>query len=170
MTVAGSAKIPVTRGWTKVDAKVRDSRKFRFVNTHLEAFDDETQRPSIRAKQAGELVAPGGPAVSGLPVVLVCDCNSNDPGVQPGDEQAFQALAGAGFVKRDTSNPLSCCLNDPNLVGGAPSDWDHKVDHVLTDAPKKVKRKRSNVSGIGTANGLWPSDHAGVFSALKIKR
>ena len=59
--VAGSTEISVTRGWTSVDAKVRGSKKFHFVNTHLEAFDNEAEYPSIRAQQAAELVAPGRP-------------------------------------------------------------------------------------------------------------
>ncbi len=50
-------EVKVLRGWTALDAKVRGSGKFRFVNTHLEAFDDSNQVPSIRAQQAAELVA-----------------------------------------------------------------------------------------------------------------
>ncbi len=59
VTVSG-VNLAVTRGWTAVDAKVRGSHQFRFVNTHLEAFDDANQVPSVRALQAAELVAPGG--------------------------------------------------------------------------------------------------------------
>src|SRR4051812_25195652 len=33
--------VDVTRGWTAVDASVGKSRTFRFVNTHLEAFDNQ---------------------------------------------------------------------------------------------------------------------------------
>src|SRR3954454_2238329 len=76
VTVSG-IPISVTRGWTSVDAVVGHSRPIHFVNTHLEAFDDETQHPSIRSQQAGELVAPGGPARSTLPVILVGDLNSD---------------------------------------------------------------------------------------------
>ena len=168
VTVSG-AKIRVNRGWNRIDARVRDSRRFRFVNTHLEAYDSETQRPSIRAKQAAQLVGPGGPASSRLPVVLVGDLNSNDPGVKPGDEQAFQAVAAAGFVRRSTSRP-SCCLSDSELVGGSLADLNHTVDFVLTDTPRKVRLKRSARALPAKVGGIWSGDHAGIFSALKIKR
>jgi endonuclease/exonuclease/phosphatase family metal-dependent hydrolase len=171
VTAAGVVPIEVTRGWTTVDAKVHKSRWFHFVNTHLEAFDDETQVPSIRAQQAGELIATGGPARSTLPVILVGDLNSDrDTEVQPGDAQAYNVIAGAGFVNRDTSNPLSCCLSDPNLVGGSLADFDHKVDHVMTSSPNLVELQRSVVVGLGKVNGLFPSDHAGIASKLRIKR
>lgn len=171
VTVSG-IPIAVTRGWTTVDAKVKKSRWFHFVNTHLEAFDDETQVPSIRAQQASELVAPGGPARAfPLPVILVGDLNSDTATeVQPGDAQAHQVMLGAGFVNRDTSNPLSCCLGDPNLVGGSLANFDHKVDHVMTSSPNIVKLKRSRVFGLGKVNGLFPSDHAGIASWLRVKR
>src|SRR6185436_8695519 len=129
-------KVPVTRGWTATDAKVRGSHWFRFVNTHLEAFDPAFLVPSIRALQAAELVAPGGPATSTLPVVLVGDLNSDDDTVSPGDQQAYRVLLEAGMVERSTNDPLSCCLNSPLLAegaGGSIADFDHQVDHVMTD-------------------------------------
>jgi endonuclease/exonuclease/phosphatase family metal-dependent hydrolase len=171
VTVSG-IPIAVTRGWTTVDAKVKHSRWFHFVNTHLEAFDDESVVPSIRAQQAGELVAPGGPARAfPLPVILVGDLNSDrDTEVQPGDAQAYNVMAGAGFVNRDTSNPLSCCLSDPNLVGGSLADFDHKVDHVMTSSPNLVQLQRAVVVGLGKVNGLFPSDHAGIVSTLRVTR
>lgn len=171
VTVSG-IPIDVTRGWTTVDARVKKSRTFHFVNTHLEAFDDESQTPSIRAQQASELVAPGGPARAfPLPVILVGDLNSDrDTEVQPGDAQAYNVMRGAGFVNRDTSNPLSCCLSDPNLVGGSLADFDHKVDHIMTSSPNLVTRQRSRVVGLGKVNGLFPSDHAGIASWLRLKR
>ena len=60
--------VPVTRGWVSVDAtakagkgKQKVTKKFHFVDTHFEAFDDETQHPSIRALQAQELSEGSGP-------------------------------------------------------------------------------------------------------------
>jgi endonuclease/exonuclease/phosphatase family metal-dependent hydrolase len=168
-TISG-VKITVTRGWTAIDAKVRGSHLFRFVNTHLEAFDDAAQVPSIRALQAGELVAPGGPATSKLPVVLVGDLNSDDDTVEPGDRQAYETLVAAGMRERSTDTPLSCCLKSSLLAvgsGGSVSDFDHQVDHVMTRDPNEVKLKASYVTGRQPVNGFWDSDHAGLFSALR---
>jgi endonuclease/exonuclease/phosphatase family metal-dependent hydrolase len=172
VTVSG-VSLAVTRGWTAIDAKVRGSKPFRFVNTHLEAFDDENQVPSIRALQAQELVAAGGPATTKLPVVLLGDLNSDDDTVATGDQQAYRALLAAGMRNRSTNDPLSCCLKSSLLAegaGGSVSDFDHQVDHVLTRDPKKVKLKASSVTGIQPVNGYWSSDHAGVFSSLTFKK
>ena len=163
--------ITVTRGWTAIDVKVRGSHLFRFVNTHLEAFDPASEVPSIRARQAAELVAPGGPATSKkLPVVLVGDLNSDDDTVEPGDRQAYETLVAAGMRERSTNDPLGCCLKSSLLAvgaGGAVSDFDHQVDHVMTRDPKEVKLKASYVTGRQPVNGFWDSDHAGLFSALR---
>ena len=170
--VAGSKEISVTRGWTSVDATVRGSRKLHFVNTHLEAFDPETQVPSIRAQQASELVAAGGPATSGLPVILLGDLNSDvKTEVKPGDGQAYRVLLGAGFRERATDKPTGCCINSSyDLRTGSAAEMDHKVDHVMTDTPKKVKLVSSAVTGRQKQNGYWDSDHAGLFSSLLIQR
>jgi endonuclease/exonuclease/phosphatase family metal-dependent hydrolase len=172
VTVSG-VKLAVTRGWVAIDAKVRGSHTFRFVNTHLESFDPATQVPSIRALQAGELVAPGGPATTSLPVVLVGDLNSDDDTVEPGDQQAYRTLLGAGMRERSTNTPLGCCLNSSLLAvgaGGSVADFNHQVDHVMTRDPKEIKLKSSAVTGRQPVNGFWDSDHAGLFSALYFKR
>jgi endonuclease/exonuclease/phosphatase family metal-dependent hydrolase len=166
------AKVIVTRGWASVDATVRGSTPFHFVDTHLESFDPQTVVPSIRAQQAAELVAPGGPATSDLPVVLVGDLNSDTKTeVQPGDGQAYRVLVKAGMRERSTYKPLGCCLATPLLPvadGGAASQFDHKVDHIMTRDPKQVKEVNSSVTGRSPQNGFWDSDHAGLFSTLKI--
>jgi endonuclease/exonuclease/phosphatase family metal-dependent hydrolase len=126
--------------------------------------------PSIRALQAGELVAPGGPATTSLPVVLLGDLNSDDDTVEPGDQQAYRTLLGAGMRERSTNNPLSCCLKSSLLAlgaGGSVADFDHQVDHVMTRDPKDVKLKTSSVTGRQPVNGFWSSDHAGLVSALR---
>jgi endonuclease/exonuclease/phosphatase family metal-dependent hydrolase len=172
--------VNVTRGWTAIDVKAR-GRSFHFVNTHLEAFDSSGSnttnqgttlgRGDIRAAQASQLVGPGGAANSTRPVILLGDMNSDDDTVQPnGDRNAYMALTAGGFTERSTANPLSCCLNDPFLVGGPNSinDFDHQVDHVLANKGK-IKFVKGFVDGRAPVNGLFPSDHAAVTSVLKIK-
>jgi endonuclease/exonuclease/phosphatase family metal-dependent hydrolase len=175
-------EIDVTRGWTSVDAKLRNAPKLRFVNTHLEAFDNQpsnhtnqdTDVPNgaVRWAQAKELVANGGPATGSLPVILLGDLNSDvRTAIKPGDGSAHRSLRNAGFVQRDTYNPLSCCLNASVLTaggGGSVSDFDHKVDHVMTDAPTRVNLVRSTVTGRFPVNGFWSCDHAGIASALGV--
>lgn len=164
------SQVPVTRGWVDTDARVRGSGWFRFVDTHLESFDPAALVPSFRAKQAAELVAPGGPATSRLPVVLVGDLNSDDDTVEPGDRQAYETLTAAGMVERSTNSPLGCCLDSSLLAegaGGSVADFDHQVDHIMTRNPSEIGLQSSAVTGLFPVNGFWDSDHAGLFSALR---
>jgi hypothetical protein len=163
--IFGGNTLTIKRGWTATDAKVRGSHPFRFVNTHLEAFE-----PNVRAAQAAELVAPGGPATSDLPVVLLGDLNSDDDTVEGADRLAYEVLLAAGMVERSTDDPLSCCLNSSLLAvdkGGSEADFDHQVDHIMTRDPEVVTLQSSSVSGIQPVNGFWNSDHAGLISALR---
>jgi endonuclease/exonuclease/phosphatase family metal-dependent hydrolase len=167
-TVSG-IPVPVTRGWVSVDAKVRGSRLFHFVDTHLEAFENDAKE-----KQAKELIKRGGPARSKLPVLLVGDLNSDDNTVSAtnGDRKAYNALKRFGFRDRATENPMSCCIDSDILTDnlGSVSDFDHHIDHILTDTPNKVRKISAAVTGRQPANGYWDSDHAGVFSKLRIFR
>jgi endonuclease/exonuclease/phosphatase family metal-dependent hydrolase len=173
--------VDVTRGWTNIDARVGGSGWFRFVDTHLEAFDNQQSNHTnqntdvgngqVRLAQAQQLVAPGGPATGPLPVVLVGDLNSDvKTAIKPGDGKANQALLQSGFRERSTSDPLSCCLNTAVLTypggGGQVSDFDHKVDHIMTNDPQHVGLVNSAVTGRQPINGFWDSDHAGLFSTL----
>jgi hypothetical protein len=167
--IAGLLTVRVIRGWAQVDVRVGAGPKFRFINTHLEAFGD----PTIRRDQARELVRRGGPARTQLPVILLGDLNSDDDTVQGGDRLAYAALVNrGGFRNRSTDDPLSCCLGSEFLArdgGGSRSDFDHQVDHVLTNAPNEVELVNSSVTGLWPVNGFWNSDHAGVFSELRFR-
>lgn len=166
-------QFPITRGWVSTDAKVRGSHWFRFVDTHLEAYGPGT----LRAAQAQELVAPGGPATSSLPVVLVGDLNSDDDTVAGEDRLAYEALLAAGMVERSTNEPLGCCLNSSLLgvkaaeeAGAGIADFNHQVDHVMTRNPSQISLVSSAVTGLLPVHGFWDSDHAGLFSALRFVR
>jgi endonuclease/exonuclease/phosphatase family metal-dependent hydrolase len=167
VTVGGVVTIPVTRGWASLEAKVGRSGWFKFTDTHFEAFDDGTETPSIRQLQATELGEPGGYADSRRPTVLVGDLNSDDNTVAANDQKAYNALLGFGWRPRSTENPMSCCV--PDLFTSPPSEFDHHIDHVMTNSPKQVKLLSSSVTGRQQVNGIYPSDHAGVFSKLRIK-
>ena len=163
-TIGGLITIPVDRGWASVEARIK-GRKFRFVDTHLEAFGD----PTIREAQAKELTK--GPLDTRRQLILVGDLNSglarhNEP-ERPGDDLAFKALAGFGM--HDNGAVQSCCydsLFDPAAA------FDHTVDHVLTKP--RLATRRARVTGddpaARTPSGLWPSDHGGVVSTLRLRR
>lgn len=146
---------------------------------------------SIRCSQAKELFETAiGPST--LPVIAVGDFNSDDdsvidpdcpdaentPGSLPpyngglcGDTFAYNALAALGMRDVSTSDPWSCCVKSDMLAAGngSRSDFDHHIDHVLTRESDKVKMLKSSVSGLEPVNGYWDSDHAGVYSKLRIQ-
>jgi hypothetical protein len=151
------------RGWVSTQANVGGT-KFRFVDTHLEAFGD----PAIREAQAQELVS--GPAKSGKDVVLVGDMNS-DKDDTGGNEGAYNVIRKAGFVERQVKGGTSGhddSLNIPNDQG----EFKRTIDFVFVNNKKiKLDKSRSEIVGrddpsLMTPSGLWPSDHAGVVSSL----
>ncbi len=152
--------ITVWRGWAAADVDVRGT-EFRFVNTHLEAFNN-----TAKLAQAEELVAgigdvaggtqddigPANPAGTDLPVVLVGDLNSDDEIVEtlgdtPGhqaDELPYAAIVDAGLEERSydglntdgIDEQYSCCFNDEYIAeepAVALDDIDHTVDHVMVE-------------------------------------
>jgi endonuclease/exonuclease/phosphatase family metal-dependent hydrolase len=162
-TNIGGVTVVADRGWVSTQAKVGDA-KFRFVNTHLEAFGD----PSIRAAQARELVK--GPAKSKKDVVLVGDMNS-DKDDTGGHEGAYNVIRKAGFVERQIKGGTSGhdeSLTNPNDQ----NEFDRTIDFVFVNNRKiKLDKKDSAIVGRDdpsqrTPSGLWPSDHAGVLSSL----
>ena len=185
----GGFPVDVTRGWTRVNASVKPTSKlsatptFRFVNTHLEAFDNQATNHTnqgtdvgngeVREAQAKELIANGGPATAAVPVILVGDLNSDiKTPLKPGDQLADRAVRDAGFRERSTYKPLSCCLHADVLAVGSGahvSQFDHKVDHVMTDDPAHLVLDSSWITGRYPHNGFWDSDHAGTFSALDFR-
>jgi endonuclease/exonuclease/phosphatase family metal-dependent hydrolase len=179
--LAGFLNVDVTRGWTALDARV-GGKKVHVVNSHFEAFDSAASntgsdgltypKGGIREAQAKQLIAPGGPSTSKLPTILLGDFNSDSPvhgdQVDPGDALAFRALLAGGWSERAiTPPPFGCCIQDPNLSNPAAVGVDHRVDHIMSNG-KKVRFKKGGVTTT-FANGLWSSDHFGVWSRLQVK-
>ena len=159
--------LTVRASWVAADVTV-NKRRFDFVTTHLEPFN-----PVVRAAQARELVAAGGPAgPSEDPVVLVGDLNS-DPADSSPHGDAFDVLAGAGFADTWTQANGSApgythgfgeLLNDPDTSG-----FDTRIDHVLTrgaEAPASKAKLVGLDADNRTPTGLWPSDHAGLVTTV----
>jgi endonuclease/exonuclease/phosphatase family metal-dependent hydrolase len=179
--VGGALNVDVTRGWAAVDAKV-NGKKVHVVDSHLEAFDSASSntgsdgqtypKGGIREAQAKQLIAPGGPVTSKLPTVLVGDFNSDSPvngdQVDPGDALAYRALLAGGWSERAlTPPPFGCCLQDPNLNDPSTTGITHRVDHIMSNS-KKIRFKKGALTTT-YANGLWSSDHFGVWSRLQVK-
>jgi endonuclease/exonuclease/phosphatase family metal-dependent hydrolase len=156
-----------TRGWAAVDVRFRGKR-FRFVNTHLEAFLDAT-----REEQARELIARRGPLRGKRQYIVVGDFNS-DPNGTESPSAAFDILDGFGLVDtwpRRFGPGFSCCLNNSNARDTNAAGFDHRIDLILTKP--KLRAIRGQVVGDElrdrAPNGLWPSDHAGVVMKLRLR-
>lgn len=159
----------IERGWGYVDVRVRN-REFRFVNSHFEAFDDHPVlgREFIRVQQAAELLA--GPLDTDLPVVLVGDFNSN----AEADGLAYGILTGPGgfedaWSTANRGDPGLTCCHDADLRNGE-VDLRSRIDLILVRDGVRVRElERVGVDpAMRTADGLWPSDHAGVVGRVMI--
>jgi endonuclease/exonuclease/phosphatase family metal-dependent hydrolase len=155
------------RGWTAVDVRFKGKR-FRFVNTHLEAATDAT-----REAQARELIGRGGPLRGKRQYIVVGDFNS-DPQDRESDVGAFNILSDFGLVDtwpRRFGPGFSCCLADSGARDPNADAFDHRIDLIL--AKPKLRAIRGQVVGDElrdrAPNGLWPSDHAGVVTRLRLR-
>jgi endonuclease/exonuclease/phosphatase family metal-dependent hydrolase len=179
--VGGVLNVDVTRGWAATDVKL-NGRKVHVVDSHFEAFDSAASntgsdgqtypKGGIREAQAKQLIGPGGPAISKLPTLLIGDFNSDSPvhgdQVDPGDALAYRALLAGGWSERAfTPPPFGCCIADANLSDPSNAGVTHRVDHIMSNN-KKIKFQKGGLTTT-YANGLWSSDHYGVWSRLQIK-
>ena len=155
--------VTAKRGWVLADATV-GGRTFRVVTTHLESFNDASQ-----VAQGKELVAPGGPATTNLPTVLLGDLNSRADGT--GTPTHANLLADGFQDAWPQAHPgdvgLTCCHGDDLRDVGGP--FYSRIDYVLMQ-----NGFRAVAAGIvgeeprDRLNGLWPSDHAGLWARLRL--
>lgn len=156
--------VPVKRAYVTVDVKVR-GRPVRVVATHL-----ETLAEPIRHGQAQELLA--GPLATTLPVVALGDFNTDAALAVP--EPTYSTLTGAGLTDAwEALHP-----SDPGFTWGQDARLDNEVskhfqriDLVLFRG-EGLTATRAELFGDSEADridGLWPSDHAGVFVEFVIE-
>lgn len=161
--------IVIPQGWVAADATVR-GRTTRVVSTHLEPLSSAVQQA-----QAAELLA--GPLDTTLPTVLLGDLNSAAGGVGavPGrtDTPTYGQLLAAGFTDawtaRHHKDPGFTCCQAADLRN-ATSMLSQRIDYVLfRNGFKALSSHRTGAEPDDrTPSGLWPSDHAGLWSRLHI--
>jgi endonuclease/exonuclease/phosphatase family metal-dependent hydrolase len=154
--------VTAKRGYVYADA-IKNGRTFRVITTHLESFSDGSQ-----VLQGAELATTAGSTK--LPTVLLGDLNSRADGT---GTPTYSNLLKAGF--RDAwpeAHPndvgLTCCHGDDLRELGGP--FYSRIDYVLLK-----NGFRAVAAGIvgedprDRVNGLWPSDHAGVWARLQLR-
>ena len=148
------------RGYTWVDATV-DDVDFTFVNTHLE-ISAGGQLVIFQTAQVKELVERFG---GSTPVVAVGDFNTK-PGEQPyinltqAFTDAWPLLGGA--------DSLTCCQNEVLTTTRELYSRIDLIVHAGAVAPLSGEVVGNELAD-RTASGLWPSDHAGVVTTLRIE-
>jgi endonuclease/exonuclease/phosphatase family metal-dependent hydrolase len=158
-------EVTVLRGWNSIDVRKvgHDKSRFRFVNTHLESFFAGT-----RTAQATELMDASGAVDTSLPVILLGDLNS-DPAAPVADAAAYNVITDAGFADRGVE--LNTCCFGESITDPPPADFGSRIDHVLSRGA--VTELTSRLVGVKpelrTNTGLWPTDHGGVVSRLKVR-
>ena len=149
------------RGWVSADATIAGTT-FRVIATHLESYDRATQEA-----QSEEILS--GPARTELPVVLLGDLNSLPDG---STTATYANLVAGGFDDAWTraypdAPGLTCCHGeDLRLVGGA---FTERIDYVLMRGGFEAVRGAVTGEAESTRlDGLWPSDHGGVWLTLRL--
>jgi endonuclease/exonuclease/phosphatase family metal-dependent hydrolase len=146
----------IARGWGWVDAVV-DGRPFRFVDTHIEAFDEAT-----RDNDRDELLAVIGDP--GVPVIVVGDFNSPPQAVGMPTEYADAWLA----ARNDPAGGFTWG-QAPDL-SNAESGMRQRIDYVFVrDVDVLGCRVVGDAQSDRTGSArLWPSDHACVVADLSL--
>lgn len=169
--------LEVTRGWVSATVE-QDDETYHFVVTHLETQGSPAPGDPIRAvhnAQAAELAG----VLSALEgnVVLMGDLNS-DALADPSERSwtpTYDNLVDAGFIDVWGEAPpagrgdgATCCL--------APDrDLEERIDFVMVRHADSGDRDEGRHRGfyrsdvVNTApiaEGLWPSDHAGLFATI----
>ncbi len=159
-TAVGNA--PSKRGWTAVDATVGGS-KFRFVNTHLEAYG-----AGFRTGQVNELLAAGGPlADASQTTILLGDLNSGPTSTPP---DGFGLLSGAGFTDVFGDSTDVRTFGRDELLDK--QDDNSFIDHVMYRPMANFTVKSKKVIGNNPFQKKipkWSSDHNGVVARLTVK-
>ena len=156
--------LPLPRAWVSVDATF-NGKAFRFIGTHLESAD-----ATLRRLQGLELRS--GPATTIMPVVIAMDSNAQAAPLPL--DATYVDFIGAGYEDAwPASAPpavgFTCC--QAQLSNNVAPQLTQRIDLILTHGP--ITTQRIELFGADpadkTADGFWPSDHAGVAAQLHVR-
>ncbi|HSE66303.1 MAG TPA: endonuclease/exonuclease/phosphatase family protein [Gemmatimonadales bacterium] len=172
-TSLGPIPLEILRGYAAADVTVR-GRSYRFVTTHPEPRG--TGLP-IQAAQAAELIS--DLASTTVPLIVVGDFNSAPSA--PEAEAPYNQMLAAGYLdtwtRRNTEpgdGPTCCQIED---LTNPVSAHTQRIDLIFVKNPSAPAGPLGGPVQIKlfgdqaeekTSNGLWPSDHAGLFESLRL--
>lgn len=184
----GGVTVEFTRGYNMIDVNVKGA-DYRFVNTHLEVGGSEPFK-SLQAVQMNELLqVVAATTLPDMPIIMLGDFNSA-PGDQPFVSASgvpgldglplvppYLQAVGSGYIdlwttKKKQKDGFTCCFDD--LVSDPDAQLYQRIDHIFFD-PKAREIEKVKIRTVGDSNadmtdtsGLYPSDHAGVYSKIKL--
>ncbi len=167
---AVAAPIPVgtqtgnfTRGYTHMNLSV-DGTSFTFANTHLEVGGAAVQAQILQSVEFKTRLS----SVTG-PLVVTGDFNSDPADAGEEGTSYRQLTTGNGALTDAGAGGAVTCCQAPDLRNTS-SQLSTRIDLIL----HRGSVTSSGVTVIGeengdrTASGLWPSDHAGVVTTLRV--
>lgn len=190
----GGVYVEFTRGFVAVDVDVQGAI-YRFVATHLEVRSDpQSVFRVVQAAQMQELIATLDylSSVDPKPIIMVGDLNSSPEDV-PGYGYhpvygwlpyvpPYMQAVGSGYLD-------SWLLQDKydegytsgfdELVSDPTAELTSRIDHIFLD-PGDLSVEKVSATVVGDevidmvpnpgdpGSNLWPSDHAGVVSKIKL--
>jgi len=149
------------RGFIYADA-TKNGHVFRVATTHLESFNDTSQ--VAQGQELGRALSAGK-----VPTVLLGDLNSRADGTGTPTHANLLALAFKDAWTQAHPNDvgLTCCHGDDLRELGGP--FYSRIDYVLLkNGFRGVAAGIVGQSPSDRIDGLWPSDHAGVWARLRL--
>ena len=160
--------VTIPRGYISADIE-RCGRTFRFVTTHLESFEEQLGLPFpfFRFAQATEILL--GPSAIAGPVVLAGDFNAD---AENASDPTYQLLLSGDFLDAwEATQPNRPGFTWPLFLESpfAYTSPTQRLDLILT----RGSITATHADLIGDRNVTptlpMPSDHAGLFTTLKLQ-
>jgi len=158
-TTVDGEPFEIKRGWASVDVCAGNDA-VRVITTHLEFFSS-----AVQPAQLSEIL--NGPAAVAGPVILAGDFNG-----RPGSG-TWQTLKHAGYAdawEAAGAGPGYTSSQDEDLRNRESALYE-RVDWIMGRGPVDfLQASRVGADAADrTADGMWPSDHAGVMAKVSVR-